>query len=288
MSTGRTLALLTVLAVVSACASVGNYARDEKGKLKHQGFLHYAPVHYLVIEPGEDGASSAKVISLPDLTKPQVMQYHPGWGSVEFSFKLQNGVLTEFGSKADSKGPETIAAVGTLASSYGALLTGQAALITAAKPAGADATGTATLTLHVLLEAANDLKDDVVEPLDPVAPNDPTLRRTRDVAKEHEATLRGFAALTLRGEDDLLKKLAEIQKEVRGIVKELEAEGKTLTTYLDALSETGRRSLATCAQAALADVAKDLREFAYPKAGLTIFEIVPRDGGGVEFLRVEL
>jgi hypothetical protein len=41
-----------------------------------------------------------------------VFNVEPGWGTVDGSIKLQNGwMLTDLGSKLDSKGPETITAI---------------------------------------------------------------------------------------------------------------------------------------------------------------------------------
>lgn len=89
-------------------ASVSNL--DSNGE--NVGLEHFVGKHYLVIEPLSEGRRQVSVLTLPDLSQPRKIMHQPGWGSLQFSFKLQNGVLTEFGSTQDLKGPETLAAVG--------------------------------------------------------------------------------------------------------------------------------------------------------------------------------
>lgn len=113
----RCLATVGVLAL-----SEYAFVSDHNGSGDGIGFEYYARNHFLVVEPSKDGAHAVKVISLPDLSNPRYIRHHEGWGSVPFSFTLENRVLTNFGSTSDSQDAETFTTVGTLGTAYGALL----------------------------------------------------------------------------------------------------------------------------------------------------------------------
>ncbi|MFL9910433.1 hypothetical protein [Paraburkholderia sp. RL17-337-BIB-A] len=58
-----------------------------------------------------------KLIYLPDMSRPMVLQQHPGIGSTQLNASLQNGwMLTSISGSADSKTAETLASIGSLIS----------------------------------------------------------------------------------------------------------------------------------------------------------------------------
>jgi hypothetical protein len=86
---------------------------------KQTGLKYYTAKPYLLIAPtgNKDAPLKAEIISLPDLEHPTYAIYHPGWGQHIFSLAVSsNGSLSSYGQTADSKIPETIAAVGSLMS----------------------------------------------------------------------------------------------------------------------------------------------------------------------------
>jgi hypothetical protein len=91
---------------------------------RHTGLKYYTAKPYLLIGPtgNKDAPLKAEIISLPDLEHPTYAIYHPGWGQHIFSLAVSsNGNLSSYGQTADTKIPETIAAVGSLMSGVGAL-----------------------------------------------------------------------------------------------------------------------------------------------------------------------
>jgi hypothetical protein len=91
---------------------------------KQTGLKYYTAKPYLLVGPtgNKDAPYKAEIISLPDSEHPTYAIYHPGWGQHIFSLAVSsNGSLSSYGQTADSKIPETIAAVGSLMSGVGAL-----------------------------------------------------------------------------------------------------------------------------------------------------------------------
>ena len=84
---------------------------------KKIGFEYFAPKTYLVVETTKDG-KKARLLTMPDVTKPRQVEYQPIWGSAEVGFKVENGVITEFNAKHDPKGPETVTALAGAAAPF--------------------------------------------------------------------------------------------------------------------------------------------------------------------------
>jgi hypothetical protein len=112
-----------------SCANVTFHPeanRNSPDLNKQTGLKYYTAKPYLLVGPtgNKDAPLKAEIISLPDLEHPTYAIYHPGWGQHIFSLAVSsNGSLSSYGQTADSKIPETIAAVGSLMSGGGTLAT---------------------------------------------------------------------------------------------------------------------------------------------------------------------
>jgi hypothetical protein len=107
------------LLFLSGCARVDFYAGE--GLNKKTGLRYYIAKPYLLVTRtgAKDKPLDVSIVYLPNLEDPQYAVYHPGWGSHQFSISVSNGILTSYGQTADSKIPETVSALGSLASSAG-------------------------------------------------------------------------------------------------------------------------------------------------------------------------
>ena len=99
---------LTSLFLLSACSSV---SFQDKKTGEEVGFEYFPAKPYLVVSENEKGERSVVLISLPDVSRPHEVKHKGGWGTLDFNFTVSNGMITGFGQKVDSKGPETIEAV---------------------------------------------------------------------------------------------------------------------------------------------------------------------------------
>lgn len=83
---------------------------------KKTGIKFYSPKPYLLVARTENKEKpvDVQVIYLPDLAKPMYAAPRAGLGSADISVALQNGMLTSFGAKSDSRIPEMLAALGGL------------------------------------------------------------------------------------------------------------------------------------------------------------------------------
>jgi len=101
--------LITIMFFLSGCAGVKFYSDPEL--TKRTGLVHYEPKPYLLVEydaANKDTPKSLKLIFLPDFTKPTYTKIIKGLGANEVSLALNNGILSSFGVKTDSKIPELI------------------------------------------------------------------------------------------------------------------------------------------------------------------------------------
>lgn len=280
----KTLSALLAGLFVLNCASVRNY--DDRGT--RVGFRHYAPKFYLLIEPSKERAKTMRVVTLPDLSAPQFVKHKAGWGKVDFNFKLVNGVLTEFGQKVDSTGPETLAGIGTLGTAYGGILTGQAAKATAERVAGA-APGTTftTISLEILVDVSETLQTKIIK-TDPI-PRDPTLGDVYSSTLAQVARLKKEAQIEVGTSTQVIEEIAKRQKATLEIIDILESDERKIQNYLDGLTDPDLRSLGNQWQHELANSIRKLRSFALPAADIEMYEIKPSPKrGGVTFERVHL
>ena len=104
--------LLGIAAIFTGCAHISFH--DPANPNADVGVEYYKPKFYLLVTKNKDG-TKADMLTLPDLTQPRYALLHPGYGSSNLSLKLSNGVLTDVGQTVDTKIPETITALSSLA-----------------------------------------------------------------------------------------------------------------------------------------------------------------------------
>lgn len=128
----RVALFASIIVALVGCAHISFHDPND-AKHTNVGVEYYKPKLYLLLTKGKEGYN-ASILTLPDLAQPRYALLHPGYGSSELSLKLNNGILTDVGQKVDTKVPETITALGSLASSAGGL----AKLAEQAKAAGGE------------------------------------------------------------------------------------------------------------------------------------------------------
>lgn len=285
LASAAILGVAFILIFTTGCASVRNLDADGN-KI---GFEHFAGKHYLVLEPLKDGGHQLKVLTLPDLSQPGTIKYKSGWGSVQFSFKLQNGVLSDFGNARDMKGAETLAAVGA---AVGTLGTAYAGVLAATITAGAAVTTQSVdgptaeapeLVIDSLQESANLLRTEVVDPLSQI-------KELVPIANEiyvQAGVLEGIAQLDITGE--IIAQIIEAQEETLEVATELEKADRELRSILDMASYDFDPAGVVRALTVLGEQIRTLKNFALSEKQPIFFEILPRaDGSGIEFRRVNL
>ena len=102
--------LLIVVAILSGCAGV-DFNADEDGA------VYYEPLPYLFYSVNDKCISSATVVSLPG--KKRHLNFKTGYGSSSLSAEFSNGLLAKVGQTSDSKIPETLTSIATLATAGG-------------------------------------------------------------------------------------------------------------------------------------------------------------------------
>ena len=80
---------------------------------------YYDPKPYLFISTTPDCVSDATIISVPATKKG--VSFNSGYGTADLSITLSGGMITAVGQKTDSKIPETLSSVATLATAVGGL-----------------------------------------------------------------------------------------------------------------------------------------------------------------------
>ena len=80
---------------------------------------YYDPKPYLFISTTADCVSTATIISVPETKKG--VSFNSGYGTADLSITLSGGMITAVGQKTDSKIPETLSSVATLATAVGGL-----------------------------------------------------------------------------------------------------------------------------------------------------------------------
>ena len=280
------LFIFLVFLMIASCASVKNY--DDKGN--EIGFEHFVAKYYLYLEPLKDGGNTFKILTLPDLSSKRYVKHHRGWGSVQFSFKIRNGVLTEFGQATDSKGPETITSLASLGTAYGGILTGQAAVTTADKtlsPAEmSDFFQKASIKIDTLTKASSILENGVVKPLFGLKGN-PLLNSVYETIKGNQETIKNSAEIKVDENTNIIKILSDKRKLIRKILKsDIDPANSKLKLLLENNKNEKTSSAIIQITSELGKAINLLRSFAYPETDLVLFEIAPSDSGGIEFKKV--
>jgi hypothetical protein len=106
--------LIAALLGLNSCAHISFHDPAEPNR--NVGVEYYKPKLYLLLTKGKEGYN-ASILTLPDLAQPRYALLHPGYGSSNLSLKLNNGILTDVGQQVDTKIPETLTALGSLATS---------------------------------------------------------------------------------------------------------------------------------------------------------------------------
>lgn len=124
MKTSQILIAFLVFAILSGCASIKVYRPAADGKKEEQGIKVYTPKPYIVVaRAGESGkVISVTPVMLPDLADPHFIRQTVGVGKVNLTLSVEGGMLKSFGGDVDTKVPESIKEIGSLASGYGALV----------------------------------------------------------------------------------------------------------------------------------------------------------------------
>lgn len=86
------------------------HLKADKHRTENVGLVYYEAVpHLLVTRPlNKDGATTTRIVYLPDRAHPMSMKFHSGWGSSRMGVTLANGMLVSFNQNIDSKIPELL------------------------------------------------------------------------------------------------------------------------------------------------------------------------------------
>ena len=95
------------------------------GSASSDALTYYDPKPYLFIATTADCVSTATIISVPETKKG--VKFNSGYGTADLSITLSGGMITTVGQKTDTKIPETLNSVATLATAIGGLAARSAA-----------------------------------------------------------------------------------------------------------------------------------------------------------------
>lgn len=93
---------------LSGCAGLVFNSTEKEGAL-----TYWDGAPYLLVTTAADCAATASVIMLP--SEKRSVSLRSGYGSSELSLKLQNGMIAEVGQTVDTKVPETLTGIASLA-----------------------------------------------------------------------------------------------------------------------------------------------------------------------------
>jgi len=109
----RVLQSLIAVSTLTGCAGLSF------GPESPTSLTYYDSRPYLFITTTPDCVSAATVISVPGAKRG--VTFNSGYGTADLSLNLSGGMITSVGQKTDTKIPETIGAVATLATAVGGL-----------------------------------------------------------------------------------------------------------------------------------------------------------------------
>lgn len=269
-TTVRLIIVCAVACLAGGCTSVK--FTDAAGT--NVGFEYYPAKPYVLVQPDAKGVRRASVVSFPDVTQPRRVKHVPGWGTVSFNFKLSNGMITEWGEKYDSKGPETIAAA----------TSGFASVLSAVAPLSAAADGSAQLQIKPVQEAADLIQTGVIDVLTPSG--DPGLAVIESAVVTIKAELNRLTILQIRPQDDTLMAMINHRKSVALLIPQLETEFAALKLIKDNDRTTSDvRVLANRAYTNLSNAIKKLKGYVHTPASVELYEII-EENGDISFERV--
>lgn len=80
------------------------------------GLLYFDPAPYLFVAPNADCTLTATLVMLPGPTKH--LRFVDGYGSVELSVGINNGMITSVGQKVDNKVSDTLTSLAALQTAF--------------------------------------------------------------------------------------------------------------------------------------------------------------------------
>src|SRR5258706_9371482 len=107
----RLLESLAVVSFLTGCAGL------TFGPESPNALTYYDSKPYLFISTTADCVSTATIISIPEARRG--VTFNSGYGTADLSVTLSGGMITAVGQKTDSKIPETLSSVATLATALG-------------------------------------------------------------------------------------------------------------------------------------------------------------------------
>ena len=133
--------LLPAIVLIASCSSV-RFSGSPGGN-QTSGLKYYSPKPYVQVERDAVSGSVMKstLFFLPDMENPQYMYIKPGIGSSKADVKLENGILTNFGTATDTDIPGIISSMAALVGKGGEAVSDLSQLKT---PVPGDATATVT------------------------------------------------------------------------------------------------------------------------------------------------
>jgi len=115
---GRTAIAAAAIATVSigamGCAGVRVYS--DPAMTHETGVRVFAPKPYLLVSRtgARDQPVELSIVYLPDTRDALYIRQQRGWGSNDLGVRMTNGILTDIGTRSDSRMPETVDAAGSL------------------------------------------------------------------------------------------------------------------------------------------------------------------------------
>lgn len=101
---------LCIFIVVTGCAHI-DFGGD--------GLTYYEPKPFLFVIKTKDCVITATIVVVP--ADKKTMKFISGYGSSDLSITLSNGMITAVGQKTDTKVPETLTSIASLATAAAAL-----------------------------------------------------------------------------------------------------------------------------------------------------------------------
>jgi hypothetical protein len=98
--------------VVGGCAGLVFNPTEREGAL-----TYFETTPYFFVSTSKDCVTTASVVAVPGAKKSVSLM--SGYGSADLSVSLSNGMIASVGQKTDTKIPETITAIGGLATNLG-------------------------------------------------------------------------------------------------------------------------------------------------------------------------
>ncbi len=302
--------VLAALTAIIGCTSVSFRDRIAERDMASGdvGYEYYPPRPYLLVQATDKGREP-KVFTVPDVTRKRYVKHHPGWGTMEFGFKSQDGLITEFNHKFDSKAAETVTAGSGMITALGGLAPEAAAegvkqwksvlkdIVTKSlgdtpmKPEDEQKLWAGTpdqsqpFTLKFLIKIADAIEQKVIPTIAGEQQNEP-FRTMSSRLLEAARNLRAKSTFTYVGVEELIDKVLAVRADVREIIAPLKEELAILRDVAnDREAFEERFAVARRAATSLEDLVKQLDGFAGPTLQpLELFEI-QNVNGKLQFTR---